>query len=277
MTRRDGAGAGDRDTASLRSALVAGSPFAGLHVLADDDERWGRDPVSQARDACAGGAHVIQLRVKHASDGQALEWALAMRKLTHECGAAFVVNDRFDLALASGADAVHLGQTDLPPERIPAEVRSRLAVGFSTHSALQAEASRALSIDYVAYGPVFGTTSKQSEYDSRGVAALKRVAEIVAPRPLVAIGGIHAGNLLQVIEAGAAGAAVISAVASASDPAAAARELACHYPSAQARRAQQAKQVQQVRQVRQVQQVRQAGPAPQLGSELELESGEGES
>ena len=215
--------------ASLRSGVTP-SPFAGLHVLADDDERWGDDPVSQARDACAGGAHVVQLRVKHASDGQALEWALAIRALTRECGAAFVVNDRFDLALASGADAVHLGQTDLPPGRIPEDARKRLAVGFSTHRFEQAEASRALSLDYVAFGPVFGTTSKESEYGERGVSALQRVAEIVAPRPLVAIGGIHAGNLAEVIAAGAAGVAVISAVAGASDRVEATRELACQYP-----------------------------------------------
>ena len=207
--------------------------YAGLHVLVDDDARWNRarehDVVSQARAACEGGAHVIQLRVKHATDQQTLEWALAVRSLTRDCGAAFVVNDRFDLALASGADAVHLGQTDLPPDRIPEDARKRLAVGFSTHTEEQAEAALRLQLDYVAFGPVFGTTSKESAFGARGLEALKRVAERVAPRPLVAIGGIHAGNIAQVIAAGAAGAAVISAVAGASDPVAATRELARHY------------------------------------------------
>lgn len=205
--------------------------YAGLHVLADDDERWTHDPVSQARAACAGGAQVIQLRVKHATDQQALEWAIAMRELTRECGAALVVNDRFDLALASGADAVHLGQTDLPPDRVPADARKRLALGFSTHSEEQALASRALPLDYVAFGPVFGTRSKDSAYGQRGLAALRRVANAVAPRPLVAIGGIHAGNLAEVIACGAAGAAVISAVAGAPDPVAATRELARPFSS----------------------------------------------
>lgn len=200
--------------------------YSGLHVLADDDERWKLDPLSQARAACAGGAHVIQLRVKHAGDAQALEWALAIRELTRDCGAAFVVNDRFDLALASGADAVHLGQSDLPPDRIPELARKQLAVGYSTHTEEQAEAARRLPLDYVAFGPVFGTRSKESEYDVRGLDALKRVAKCVAPRPLVAIGGIHAGNLPDVLAAGAAGAAVISAVADASDPVAATRALA---------------------------------------------------
>jgi thiamine-phosphate pyrophosphorylase len=200
--------------------------YAGLHVLADDDERWPQDPVSQARSACEGGAHVIQLRVKSATDRVALEWANEIRELTREWGAAFVVNDRFDLALACRADAVHLGQTDLPPDRVPPDARKRLAVGFSTHTPEQAEASRALPLDYVAFGPVFGTTSKASEYDLRGLAALERVVAIVAPRPLVAIGGIDHENLAGVIRAGAAGAAVISAVAGAADPVAATLQLA---------------------------------------------------
>lgn len=203
--------------------------YAGLHVLADDDERWPHDPVSQARLACEGGAQVIQLRVKSATDSRALEWASAIRQLTWECGAAFVVNDRFDLALACQADAVHLGQTDLPPDRVPPDARKRLAVGFSTHTPEQAEASRELPLDYVAFGPVFGTTSKTSDYGLRGLVALERVAAIVAPRPLVAIGGIDRENLAAVIQAGAAGAAVISAVASASDPVAATRELVSQF------------------------------------------------
>lgn len=182
--------------------------------------------MSQAQAACAGGAQVIQLRVKHASDARALEWALAIRELTRDCGATFVVNDRFDLALACGADAVHLGQNDLPPDRIPEHARKHLAVGFSTHTPEQAEAARHLPVDYVAFGPVFGTTSKQSEYAERGLGALRRVADCVAPRPLVAIGGIHAGNLRDVLAAGASGVAVISAVANASDPVAATRALA---------------------------------------------------
>ena len=205
------------------------SRYAGLHVLADDDGRWRDDPVSQARAACEGGAQVVQLRAKHATDEQALTWARAIRALTRDSGAAFVVNDRFDWALASEADAVHLGQDDLPPDRVPAEARGRLAVGFSTHDADQAKAARHLPVDYVAFGPVFGTTSKESPYGLRGLEALKQVVDIVAPLPLVAIGGIDAGNLARVIACGAAGAAVISAVAGASDPAAATRELVRHY------------------------------------------------
>jgi thiamine-phosphate pyrophosphorylase len=202
--------------------------YCGLHVLVDDDPRWPCDPPAQAAAACAGGAQVVQLRAKRATDRQALAWARAIRELTLASGARFVVNDRFDLALAAGADAVHLGQGDLPPSALPEVVRERLAVGRSTHTLAQARAACGEAVDYVAFGPVFGTRSKQSEHGERGLEMLSEVARLVAPRPLVAIGGISADDLDGVIAAGAAGVAVISAVAGAGDPEAATRALCAH-------------------------------------------------
>jgi thiamine-phosphate pyrophosphorylase len=197
----------------------------GLFALADDDPRWPRDPVAQARAAGAGGAAAIQLRAKHATDREALAWAAEIRAIARACGALFFVNDRFDLALAADADGVHLGQEDLPPERVPPEIRRRLLIGRSTHTLEQARAARDEPVDYVAFGPVFGTRSKQSPYEARGLALLADVVELVAPRPVVAIGGIDAGNAREIARAGAAGAAVISAVAAAGDPEQATREL----------------------------------------------------
>lgn len=194
-------------------------------MLADDDPRWGRDPVSQARAACAGGASVVQLRAKHATDREGLEWAHRIRALTREAGVTFIVNDRFDLALLADADGVHLGQEDLPPARLPEAARRALAVGRSTHEPAQLEAARSEPVDYVAFGPVFGTASKESAYAARGLAALRDAARCVAPRPLVAIGGITAANAGDVRAAGAWGIAVISAVAGAQDPVRATREL----------------------------------------------------
>jgi thiamine-phosphate pyrophosphorylase len=195
-------------------------------VLADDDARWRHDPVAQARAACAGGAAVVQLRAKRATDRQTLAWAEALRELTRRAGALFLVNDRFDLALAAGADGVHLGQEDLPPARIPPRLRERLVVGRSTHTLDEARAARAEPVDYVAFGPVFGTTTKATAHSARGLGLLREAAAVVAPLPLVAIGGIHAGNAALAIAAGAAAVAVISAVAGADDPDAAARALA---------------------------------------------------
>jgi thiamine-phosphate pyrophosphorylase len=145
------------------------------------------------------------------------------------------VNDRFDLALLDGDDGVHLGQDDLAPERLPADARARLLVGLSTHTLEQVEASVSRPIDYVAFGPVFATGSKQSEYTPRGLEAL-RAAAARAKHPLVAIGGIDASNIAAVRASGASAAAVISAVAAASDPAEATRDLESRFASAAAPR-----------------------------------------
>jgi len=197
----------------------------GLMVLADDGPRWKRGPVDQARAACEGGASCIQLRAKHASDAVALGWAEAIRELTRKFGAGFTVNDRFDLALAADADGVHLGQTDLPPHRLPTQARSRLAVGLSTHSIDQAKAACAEPIDYLAFGPIFETDSKAAPGDPRGVDLLAEVVALAQPRPVIAIGGIGLDQVSRVVAAGAAGIAVISVIADAADPIAAAGAL----------------------------------------------------
>jgi thiamine-phosphate pyrophosphorylase len=197
----------------------------GLFVLADDGAAWKRDPVEQAAAACAGGASLVQLRAKRATDREALAWAIRIRALTRAAGALFFVNDRFDLALLSDADGVHLGQADLPPARLPAAARARLLVGRSTHTSEEAAAASREPVDYVAFGPVFGTRSKESPHAARGLAALREAVRLVAPLPLVAIGGIGAANAAAALAAGAAGVAVISAVAGAEDPLAATRAL----------------------------------------------------
>lgn len=199
--------------------------FCGLHVLADDDPRWAHDPVRQARAACRGGASVVQLRAKHATDRDALAWAREIRAATRDAGALFVMNDRFDLALLAEADAVHVGQEDLAPAQVPPAARRSLAIGRSTHTLDQAQRTRDEPVAYVAFGPLFGSTSKATGYEARGLDALGEVARAVAPLPLVAIGGIDAGGAGRALRAGARGVAVIGAVAGADDPEAATRAL----------------------------------------------------
>ncbi len=141
------------------------------------------------------------------------------------------MNDRFDLALAAGADGVHLGQDDLPPNSLPPDVRHRLLVGRSTHDDTQVEAARREGVDYVAFGPVFATASKQGALPARGLEALARAVALARPLPLIAIGGIDAKHARSVAEAGATGVAVIGALAAAEAPEVAARELARNFPS----------------------------------------------
>ncbi|MBK7951213.1 MAG: thiamine phosphate synthase [Deltaproteobacteria bacterium] len=204
---------------------ASGDAYRGLHVLVDDDPRWGRDPVEQARAACRARVPVVQLRAKRAGDRVALAWAREIRALTRAAGSRFVVNDRFDLALLADADAVHLGQDDLSPSAIPRAVRARLAVGRSTHTPEQLAAARDEDVDYVAYGPVFGTRSKDSPFAARGLEALADAVRLAAPRPLVAIGGLERDHLPLLRALGVAGVAVISAVAAAPEPEQAAAAL----------------------------------------------------
>jgi thiamine-phosphate pyrophosphorylase len=205
--------------------VPAPATLEGLLVLADDDPRWRWDPVEQARAACAGGARMVQLRAKRAGDRQALAWAERIRRETRAAGVLFFVNDRFDLACLCEADGVHLGQDDLAPASLPAVARARLRVGRSTHEPAELAAARAEPVDYVAFGPIYGTRSKDSPYGPRGLEALREAVRAAAPRPVAAIGGIDAGNAGEVAAAGARLCAVISAVAGADDPEAATRAL----------------------------------------------------
>ncbi|MCE2390002.1 MAG: thiamine phosphate synthase [Proteobacteria bacterium] len=206
-------------------------PLRGVCALADDapERRWPARRVVEG--AIAGGAIAVQLRLKRTPDAQALElarWAVGRCRFA---GAALIVNDRFDLADLAGAEGVHLGQDDVAPEEIPAPLRERLAIGLSTHTLEQVRQSRDRPIDYIGFGPVFGTRSKTSEYSARG---LERLAEAVAAarHPVVAIGGIDAENIDGVARAGAAAAALIGAVADAAVPAAATRELQRRFEAA---------------------------------------------
>src|SRR5262249_12639945 len=143
---------------------AAAARVGGLHVLADDDPRWPHAPAAQARAACAAGAAVVQLRAQRATGREARALAAAVRAPPRACGALFIVTGRFALALVAGADGVHLGQEDLPPAAIPKALRERLVVGRSTHTLAEARAAREEGVDYVAFGPVFATTSKASAH-----------------------------------------------------------------------------------------------------------------
>lgn len=198
--------------------------LAGLYAIVDDDPRWGSDPDRLLDAVLEGGARVVQLRLKHRSDRERLELARRAVPRARRAGALLIVNDRYDLADLSGSDGVHLGQDDLAPERIPEQLRERLIVGLSTHTLEQVEASRSRPVDYVAFGPVFGTRSKTSSHAPRGLQALEEAVRASA-HPVVAIGGVTRETLDSVRATGVVAVAVISAIAGREDPAKATREL----------------------------------------------------
>jgi thiamine-phosphate pyrophosphorylase len=172
----------------------------------------------------AAGARLIQLRAKGLVDRVLAEAARAAVAAAHAGGALLIVNDRPDVARIAGADGVHVGQDDLDPADVRRLLPAGAIVGVSTHDPAQLAAAARTDADYVAVGPVFPTTTKERPDPVVGLGFV-RAARAALDRPLVAIGGIAAGNARAVVEAGADGLAVASAVCAARDPAAAFREI----------------------------------------------------
>ena len=174
----------------------------------------GLSHADQVRHLIDGGATVIQLRDKSASSAEFYKAASEVVALARDSEARIIINDRVDIALAAGADGVHLGQDDLPPEHARKILGPDAIIGFSTHSVEQAQAAVALPIDYIAIGPVFSTSTKIGAEPTVGLDGLRSVRREIGAFPLVAIGGINRENLMSVLEAGANSAAMISGIVS---------------------------------------------------------------
>jgi thiamine-phosphate pyrophosphorylase len=184
----------------------------------------GPGAVALAERLVAGGARVLQVRLKGAPGRVVLETARSLRAL----GVTLVVNDRLDVALAAGADAVHLGQDDLPLAAARAAIAAAgrpLRIGISTHTPEQAEATARAGADYLGFGPVFATVTKVNPDAVQGVEALAEAVRRAHPVPVVAIGGITPENAALVARAGAAAACAIASVNAAPDVIAAARAI----------------------------------------------------
>ncbi|MGD0264367.1 MAG: thiamine phosphate synthase [Candidatus Methylomirabilota bacterium] len=195
-----------------------------LCVITDATLAPGRDHVAIASAALAGGADMIQLRDKTGDLRALLPQARAIQALCRSLGAVFIVNDRLDLALAAGADGAHVGQEDLPAEAARSLLPPGRILGVSTHSREQAEAARECGADYIGFGPMFPTGTKDTGYAARGLDALRAI-RVAVRLPILAIGGITLENVAEVIAAGATAPAVISAIVAAPDIAAAAAEF----------------------------------------------------
>ncbi|MCS6920209.1 MAG: thiamine phosphate synthase [Fimbriimonadales bacterium] len=188
--------------------------LTGLYVITEPKLR---DPVETARLVLAGGARILQLRDKHASTRQLVHIGRELRSLTRQYGATLIVNDRLDVALAIEADGVHLGQDDMPLPLARKITDENFLIGISAETLDEARQAEAEGANYLGVGPMFATATKPDAGAPVGPARLRAIKQAVAI-PVFGIGGITLENAGAVLEAGADGICVISAIVGAADP-----------------------------------------------------------
>ena len=195
-----------------------------LHILTDTVLQTRLSHFELAQMAIKGGADTIQFRQKSGPTREMIQIAQQLKKLCLEAGVQFIVNDRVDVAIAAEADGVHLGQDDFPIPLARKLLGEEAIIGGSAATLEEAKKCLAEGADYIGFGPVFPTSSKTDAGPVSGINILKKVVESIQ-LPIIAIGGISPMNTHQVIEAGAYGIAVISAVCCQDDPEEATRTL----------------------------------------------------
>jgi len=186
-----------------------------LYAILDPEQIKGRAIEEVLRELVRGGVTMLQLRVKSLAVKDFLELAQLVRSETQRQDCRLIVNDRVDIAMACNADGVHLGQDDLPLH-VGRKLMGDKIIGISTHDIKQAQQAERGGADYIGFGPMFGTTTKDTGLTARGVDMLKQIRAAVTI-PIVAIGGINEQNVSQVWQAGANSAAIISDILSAAD------------------------------------------------------------
>jgi thiamine-phosphate pyrophosphorylase len=203
--------------------LMAAFAETDLYVVITEAFCAGRTAVEVLTKALIAGVRLVQMREKEMDGRQLYLRAVEFRRLTAAAGALFIVNDRTDIALAAGADGVHLGQDDLPVSAVR-QIAPQLIIGASTHSLAEALAAQEAGASYVNIGPIFATQTKALPTAPLGLEAL----DLILPQlriPWTTMGGITSGNIGQVVSRGARHPAVVTAVTAAPDPTAAARLL----------------------------------------------------
>jgi len=178
--------------------------------------------------AVEAGISCVQLREKNLDTRAFIARALGLRTILEDAGLPLIINDRVDIALAAGAAGVHIGQSDMPYELTRRLLGPKRIIGLSVESWEDVIAAQELDVDYIGVSPVFPTPTKTDTKAAWGLDGLARI-KAYSRHPLVAIGGIHAGNADRVIKAGAHSIAVVSAICSAPDPLGAARNLCTHF------------------------------------------------
>lgn len=195
----------------------------GVYGILGEDFSLGRTNVETARLMVDAGINILQYREKSKDRGEMLAQCLEIRKITAAAGVPFIVNDFLDIALLCRADGVHLGQEDLPLTEARSLLSPDKIIGCSAVNLSESLKAESEGADYIAVGSIYPTSSKK-EYRLAGLETLRQVRGKIS-LPLIAIGGINESNTAEVIEAGADGIAVISAVLGAKDVERAARDL----------------------------------------------------
>jgi len=195
-----------------------------LYLVTDRKLARGRSTLEVVRAAVRGGVSCVQLREKQCSIRTFIQEALSIRDFLKPSGVPLIINDRLDVALAVGADGVHLGQTDMPLEMARSIVKDALCIGISAESLEDARAAERGGADYIGVSPIFETATKADTAPALGLEGLRQIRAAVNV-PLVAIGGLNRHNVGHVIHSGADGVAVVSAIVAAQDPEEASRDL----------------------------------------------------
>ncbi|WP_295552812.1 thiamine phosphate synthase [Limnohabitans sp. Rim8] len=195
-----------------------------LYLVTDSTLCKGRSLYDVVAAAVRGGVTCVQLREKELGTREFVARALALKSLLSPLHIPLVINDRIDVALACQADGVHLGQSDMPVDLVRKILPPEVFIGLSVENDQDIVQALCMPMDYLGISPVFATPTKTDTPTPWGLAGLER-ARAMTDLPLVAIGGINAGNAAQVSHCGADGLAVVSAICAADDPASAAREL----------------------------------------------------
>ena len=175
-----------------------------------DTRLSGLSHAEQVARLIEGGASLIQIRDKHAAPREFYREAATALQIARDHNARLIINDRVDIALALKADGVHLGETDIPAGAARLLLGEEAIIGFSTHRTEQMKLATLLPVDYLAFGPIFQTSTKENPGPVTGLDALREVGTIKGSRPLVAIGGITLANAVEVLKAGADAVAVIA-------------------------------------------------------------------
>jgi thiamine-phosphate pyrophosphorylase len=201
--------------------LIKGPDFS-LYLVTDRTLSLGRPLEGIVEAAVRGGVSAVQLREKSCSTEEYIETARRIKRVLRPFGVPLIINDRVEVALEVGAAGVHLGQGDMPPAEARKLLGPDAVIGLSVETPEQADEADHLDVDYLGVSPIFPTPTKTDLTTAWGLQGLRLLR---SRHQLIAIGGVNSSNAAEVMEAGADGIAVVSAICSAPDPEAAAREL----------------------------------------------------